>query len=590
MAALCSLGPHGRLARLSVPVFAAGLGLVMLFVVPRSELEFTTYAGTSRAADIADLAAGLGLLGAGLLIWLVPQAAGSAVLVIGLAGLAWFAPDWVGWEGGPPIARSIGMVVEPFFLAFVFHVLLAAPGWRLRSRRVRIAVGAMYAGAAILSIGRAFVRDPFLDPYCWSNCTDNVFLINSQPVVARALDTGWIVASIAVGLVLAVVAIWRFVTATRTARRALWPILVPAALVGMTTAARAVALVHQRLEMPEDPVFSAMFQARAWSVAALAVGIGWVFVRARRTRAAVARLASDLGAAPPPGSLGHALARATGDPSLHVAYRLPGSPRYVDASGKDVERPDPDSGWVVTSILRDSRELALVIQNASAVDSEQLEREIGPAARLAVENERLQAEELAQLEDLRASRARIVEAADDERRQLERNLHDGAQQRLLALSYDLRRAVAEAEVAGEGELSAVLRSAGGEAQHALAELRDLAHGIYPAILAEAGIRSALSSLADSAPIPLDIREAPDERFPEVVERAAFVVVSEAVQAAHQGGSSHVGVRAFRDDHFLVVEVVGAGPGPFVHIADRVGALGGDLTNDARLLRAGIPCE
>src|SRR6266511_158982 len=152
----------------------------MLFVVPRSELGFTTYAGTSRAADVADRAAGLGLLGAGLLIWLVPQASGSAALVIGLAGLAWFAPDWVGWDGGPPIARSVGMIVEPFFLAFVFHVLLAAPGWQLRSRRVRIAVGAVYAGAAIVSVGRALVRDPFLDPYCWSNCTDNVFLINSQ--------------------------------------------------------------------------------------------------------------------------------------------------------------------------------------------------------------------------------------------------------------------------------------------------------------------------------------------------------------------------------------------------------------------------
>ena len=208
---------------------------------------------------------------------------------------------------------------------------------------------------------------------------------------------------------------------------------------------------------------------------------------------------------------------------------------------------------------------------------------------MAIDNERLQAEVLAQLDDLRASRARIIETADAERRQLERNLHDGAQQRLLALSYDLRRATAEADAGGEEDLAGVLRAARDDAQVALEELRDLAHGIYPAVLAEAGIGPALWTLADSARIPVEVSGTPEQRLPEAVERTAFVVVSEAVEAAERAGSSHVDVRAVSDDGRLVVEVAGAGPGPFVHIADIVGAVGGDISDNAELLRVEIPC-
>ena len=578
----------GRLAGIVLPAIAAGLGVVPLFVVPRSDLGFTTYSGTSRAAETADLAAGLGLLAAGVLVWLVLPAS-SALVVIGLAGIAWFAPDVVGWDDGPAAVRSVAMVVEPFFLAFVFHLVLAAPGWRLRPKRARLAVAAIYACAGIVSIGRALFRDPFLDLYCWSNCADNVFLLSAEPGVARALDATWLLVSLTAGSLMAVAAIWRIVTATGTARRTLWPVLAPGALVGATTAARAVALTRQPLEFPGDPMFSILFQARAWSVAALALGVGWTLILGRRTRTAVARLASDLGAGPRPGSLALALAEATGDASLEVAYRLPGTGRYVDVAGGSVEPPIAGSGRAVTPIVRDGGEVALVIHDEAAVDPDELDREIGPAARLAIDNERLRAEVLAQLDDLRASRTRIIETADAERRQLERNLHDGAQQRLLALSYDLRRATAEADAGGEEDLAGVLRAARDDAQVALEELRDLAHGIYPAVLAEAGIGPALWTLADSARIPVEVSDSPEERLPEAVERTAFVVVSEAVAAAERAGSSHVDIRAVSDDGRLVVEVAGAGPGPFVHIADRVGAVGGDISLDAELLRVEIPC-
>ena len=578
----------GRLAGIVLPAVAAGLGVALLFVVPRSDLGFTTYSGTSRAAETADLAAGVGLLAAGLLVLLVLPARG-VLLVLWLAGVAWFAPDAVGWDDGPPAVRSVAMVVEPFFLAFVVHLVHAAPGWRLRSKRARVAVAAVYACAGIVSVGRALFRDPFLDLHCWSNCSDNVFLLSAEPNVARALDAAWLLVSFTAGSVMAVAAIWRIVTATGTARRALSPVLFPGALVGATIAARAFVLTRQPLEYPGNPVFSILFQARAWSVAALALGVGWTLIRGRRTHTAVARLASDLGAAPRPGSLALALAEATGDATLQVAYRLPDTGQYVDAAGGRVKPPMAGSGRAVTPIVRDGGEIALVIHDEAAVAPDELDREIGPAARLAIDNERLQAEVLAQLDDLRASRARIIETADAERRQLERNLHDGAQQRLLALSYDLRRATAEADAGGEEDLAGVLRAARDDAQVALEELRDLAHGIYPAVLAEAGIGPALWTLADSARIPVEVSGTPEQRLPEAVERTAFVVVSEAVEAAERAGSSHVDVRAVSDDGRLVVEVAGAGPGPFVHIADIVGAVGGDISLDAELLRVEIPC-
>jgi signal transduction histidine kinase len=236
--------------------------------------------------------------------------------------------------------------------------------------------------------------------------------------------------------------------------------------------------------------------------------------------------------------------------------------------------------------VRGGVEVALVVHD-EAVDAEQIRREIGAAARLAVDNERLQAELLAQLADLRASQVRIVEAADAERRRLERNLHDGAQQRLLALSYDLR--LAHSGAAGDGELPTFLRSAGAEAQAAVTELRELAHGIYPAVLTESGIDAALWTLADAAPVPVEIIAAPEERFAEAVERTVFVVVAEAVDAAHRLGSSHVEVRVLREGDVVVLDIGGAGQGPFVHLEDRVGALGGRLLVAGDCVRAEIPC-
>ena len=200
-----------------------------------------------------------------------------------------------------------------------------------------------------------------------------------------------------------------------------------------------------------------------------------------------------------------------------MAYWLPASRRFVDGAGNPTDAPAPGRGRTVTPILRDGLPVAVVVHDAALLDGPGVEREIGSAARLAVENERLQAELLAQLGALRASRARIVATGDAERCRLERDLHDGAQQRLLALSYDLRLARASAEADGDPELVEVLASAAEDAHAALDELRELAQGIYPAILAEAGLGPALATLADRAALPIELGEVTTTRHSTAVE-------------------------------------------------------------------------
>jgi signal transduction histidine kinase len=247
----------------------------------------------------------------------------------------------------------------------------------------------------------------------------------------------------------------------------------------------------------------------------------------------------------------------------------------------------------VARIARGDSPLALVLHDPALVNEPELGRALGSAARLSVENEALRAEALAQLHALQASRGRIVETADAARRRLERDLHDGAQQRLLALSYDLRLARGGAASESNDELVSMLDAAAAETDTALEELRDLAHGIYPAILTEAGLAPALATLADEAPLPVELGALPPERFPAAIERTAYLLIDEAIADAAGRGATWLAVRIRRDADRLVVAAEDDGTprgGRLWHLADRVGALGGSLDVADTELRAAIPCE
>jgi signal transduction histidine kinase len=240
-----------------------------------------------------------------------------------------------------------------------------------------------------------------------------------------------------------------------------------------------------------------------------------------------------------------------------------------------------------------------------AVDEEDpgLVAAVGSAARLALENERLQAEVRASLEEVRASRARILEAADAERRRLERDIHDGAQQRLVALGLAIRLARDQAAIHGDKGLVTDLDGAAAQLQQAMGELRELARGIHPAVLSRAGIGPALRVLAELSPIPVEIAEVPAGRYPEAVEAAVYFVVSEALtNAAKHSGAQRVNVSVRRDNGDLWVDVRDDGAGGakpsggsgLVGMADRVAVLGGRIevsspTGAGTLVHAEIPC-
>jgi signal transduction histidine kinase len=319
-------------------------------------------------------------------------------------------------------------------------------------------------------------------------------------------------------------------------------------------------------------------------VRALAVAWGWL--RVRRTRSSLARLVVELSEPARRGGLRDALARALVDPQLELAYPV-GEGRYVDAQGRPVDVESLD-GRPATPLVREGRPLAVLVHRAALRDNPELVDEVASAARLALENERLQAETRARLEDIRASRARIIEAADAERRRLERDLHDGAQQRLVGLSLALRLLRGQLASDQQQTFSRRLDLVEAELQGAVAELRDLAHGIHPAVLSDEGLAAAVEALAEGGDAPLLIDGLPDERFAPVVETAAYLVVAETAK------TGAVRVSVTRRDGALIVDVEAAAePEQLVDLEDRVGALNGSLgvkrAPGVVRIRAEIPC-
>jgi signal transduction histidine kinase len=534
----------------------------------------TAYAAASPAARAALLVAGFSLILAGA-VAATQRRTRRLGLLASIAAVAWLGPEIEGWAGGPESLRSLSVVAAPVLPALLL-ALAGAP---------RTLVAATAAAAAAIALAWLVLRDPFLDVYCWRTCGDNALLVQAEPGLVRALGHGWNAAVVATGVLVVVIAARRLAVAGPAARRALLPIVVAVAATGAAEAAYAGALLHTPTEDPHLVGFAAIHVVRAIALTALAGSVAWTVLERRRTRARVARLAAELGEAPAPGALRDTLAAALRDPAVGVLYWLPGPRRYVDAMG--VAREPPRTGGV-TRITRAGRLLAVVVHDPALVDARDLEREIGSAARLAVENEGLRAEVLAQLAALRASRARIVEAGDAARRRLERDLHDGAQQRLLAVALELKLARSGAS----GERAEALDAAAAEVDSAFGELRELAHGIYPAVLTEAGLEAALVTLSTDAAVAVDLEEVTGERFAPPIETGAYVTVAEAIRDAAARRASHVTVRVVREDGRLVLEARHDGTGDgtsLVHVGDRIGALGGVLEVGAAHVRAELPC-
>jgi signal transduction histidine kinase len=340
-------------------------------------------------------------------------------------------------------------------------------------------------------------------------------------------------------------------------------------------------------------------------VSLVAIPFAFLFglLRSRLSRAgAIAELVARLSEAEDRRrGLRDALADALGDPSLTLLYWLPAGQRYVNAEGHAVDLPGPSDERVATIVEDHGKPVAAIVHDASLADERDLIAAVGAAATLTLENERLDAELRAKVEELRDQRRRSVDAGLHERRRLERNLHDGAQQRLVSMALKLR--MARARVKDDGDAEQLLADAASELDAALEELRELARGIHPAVLSDRGLDAALEALAHRSPIPVEVEATPGERFPEAVEAAAYFVVAEALtNVAKYSSASRATVRAVRDNGHVVVEVMDNGVGgadPSLGsglngLADRLCSVDGQLeVMDARgggtLVRAEIPC-
>jgi signal transduction histidine kinase len=328
-----------------------------------------------------------------------------------------------------------------------------------------------------------------------------------------------------------------------------------------------------------------------FSAAGAAIGLALV----RQKRSSVADLVVELGQVEP-GKVRDTLATALGDPNLVLGLWLPERGVWVDEDGHDVTVSE-DDGRAVTYV---GDHLAVMQHHPDLLDQPRLLEAVGSAGRLALENERLQVELRAQLAELRESRARIVRAGDEERRRLERDLHDGAQQRLLAVGMALQ--LLGSNLNGNGTARELLGETEAELQDALRELRELARGIHPAVLTDQGLDAAVRTLAERAPIPVTV-ETTGERLPAYVETAAYFVVAEALtNVAKYAQARHAWVELERRNGEVRVEVrddgIGgaapSGTSGLTGLADRVGALGGRLSIDSppgggTRIEAVIPC-
>ena len=580
--------PRAR-ANQGVLLVVGSLGLLYAFAataVARGPGSTTTYAGHSRVAAWFFASAGIALFTAGLLTWRSRPRLGVLAIV---AGFVWCAPVWDGWGGGPAFARTVGMLAASFVFPILVHLVLAAAEQPPSPGAVAL-IGSTYVLVGVCAATLILIRDPYYDPYCWANCTTNLLEVSSHPEVARQIgQTQTLITAVSAAL-FTVLCAARAATALTVGPRRYWEVLPGGAILGVVTVAHVVLLWRNPSEDPDLTGFATVFLVRCGSVVLIAAGLVAALLQARRQRRSVAQIIATLGEAPPVGSLDIALARAVGDPSLRIFYWLPAAGRYVDAHGRRLPDPNTETSVTTTTLVRNGQPVAVIAHHGDPAD---IERGLGSAARLALDNERLQAEARARMDELVESRRRIVEAGDARRRSLERDLHDGAQQSLLAMSYDLTRARTKANECG-GALSELIDSAVIDVREAFHELRDLAHGIYPAALAAAGLCPAITALADTTAVLVDVDCTVTQRLSASTETAAYLVVANIVEAAVAQSASHVTVTVTATaGEAAVIDITHDANrigDDLANIADRVGAVGGRLEAAPNRITVELPCE
>jgi signal transduction histidine kinase len=520
---------------------------------------------------------------AGLIAWRRRPASRLGPLMV-VAGFTTFASSfqWANFAVPYTLGSWLDLVPAALFL----HVYLSFPSGRLNRPVER----ALVRGAYFVALGPQ-IFGLLLDGFG----PDNLLAITSQSDAAHTLLQAQLITLSAICLAGVGVLVTRRRGGTHRARRR------SALLVdsfGLALVMLAVLYLSGAFQWPEFEITR--------RITLVTLGIAplvflMALLDARLARSSLSDLLVELGAEPAPGDLRDALARALHDPSLTIAHWLPDFEAWVDADGAQVTLPTYGSNRAATPIRRNGDHLAVLLHDTVLDDEPELLHAVSAAAEIGLENARLHAELRARLDDLRGSRGRVIAAGQDERQRLERNLHDGAQQRLIALALHLRRL--ERRFEHDAEAKDGLEQAQREIALSLAELRDISRGLHPAVVTAHGLPVALESLAALGPVPTQLAVTLDRRLAEGLEVAAYYVVGESL--ANVGKHAHatsatvaVGCR----NGELVVEVVDDGVGGadtergsgLRGLADRIEALGGRLrvwtpAGGGTRVRAEIPC-
>jgi signal transduction histidine kinase len=540
--------------------------------------------GGLDAKVVLNLIVGWSFMASGLVGWARrPENRVGALMVV--TGLLWFAPELLS-QSASSVPFTLGVWIWNGWAVALVLLLLAFPTGRLAGRLDGLLVAAVFVPAIPMQALWLLFLESVGGPA-------NAFLIWPDADAAAAVDTAQRVIALASFVVLLAVLVRRWLGASPPLRRLLTPVVAGAGAILLFGLVIVLDKVGGRTEFLDD-----FFRVILVGVPiAFLIGI----LRARLARWGIGDLVVELREPRPPEAVREAIGRALGDPSLDLAYWVPEYAAYVGADGRPMELPSDGGGRVTTRVDRGGRRVAALVHDASLRDEPELVGAVCAAAGIALDNARLEADLRARLEELRGSRARIVEAGDTERRRLERNLHDGAQQRLVCLSLELR--LLASRLPDDSREGRILAGAREELATALEELRELAKGLHPAVLSDHGLPVALETLATNAPLPVRLTVNVPDRLPEPVEVAAYYFVAETLtNVAKYAHASAVGVDVSHADARLVVQVADDGVGGadasggsgLRGLADRVEALGGWLRvaspeGEGTTVRAEIPC-
>jgi signal transduction histidine kinase len=566
-----------RLALLGLAAAAVVTGVVLFVLVLGSDHE-----------DSRGLTAALGLLvgwsftGTGLFAWWRRPANRTGALMTA-AGFAWFASGLSAADDD--VLYTTGLTMDALFPVIAGHLVLAFPTGRLETRAERLLIGAGYFAATVLQVPSLLFEENVPDQ------PQNLIVIEEDQDVSDFLD-GLQFAVVAVIIIVATVMLYRrWAAASPPQRRVLAPVIWTGGIAFCVLAVAAGLDTVGRTTEALEAVAIAL-------LAAVPFGFLAGLARSRFTQAdRIAELIAEVGQAPGPETVRAALAGALGDPSVELAYWLPEPERFVDADGRPVVLPEGE--W--TPVELHGRRVAAIRHDPSLADQPQLVRAAGAAAALALENQRLAAELRARIEDLRASRARIVSAGDTERRRLERNLHDGAQARMVGLAAKL--GIARSKAGDNEELAKLLEESRVELMASLDELRAVARGLHPAVLTDRGLDAAVRGLAYRAPLPVEVvGEAPADLPPPVATALYYVIAEALTNVSKYAGASRATVAVRREDAHVAAEVTDDGVGGadaasgsgLQGLSDRVAALDGRLEvqsprGGGTRVRARIPC-